>query len=160
MQIKWLGNENFEIRGKQTVVLLGEEKKINNFQIKMPGEYEIGGVFWESYDGIAKIKFENMKLVHLNKFNRSLSEKETEEIGDVDILLVPIGGGEALNAEKAIEVINQIEPKIVIPMSFEDITDFARKFGFTVQAQDELKISVKDLPQEEQKVVVLNAKTN
>jgi len=158
MQIKWLGGENFEIKSKQAMILVGDKKKINDFEIKMPGEYEIAGVFWESDGEISAIDIEGMRLVHLDNFNRFLSEKETEEIGDVDILLVPVGGGETLDSKKAVEVINQIEPKIVIPMCFEDAGNFLGQLGLNVSPQDEIKITPKDLPQEEQKVVILNAK--
>jgi len=49
----------------------------------------------------------------------TLSEETINQIGDVDILFVPVGGFFTLDVEKAIEVVHSIEPKVIIPMHFK-----------------------------------------
>ena len=48
-----------------------------------------------------------------------LNKKQLEEINGVDILAVPVGGKNSLDGKEAKEVIDQIEPKIVLPMHYK-----------------------------------------
>jgi L-ascorbate metabolism protein UlaG (beta-lactamase superfamily) len=101
-----------------------------------------------------------------------LTKKETkpELIGyfeDVDILMLPIGGGEMLDAESATELINQIEPKIAIPMYYkipglkrraDSLEAFLKEAGVNnVKAEEKLLIKKKDLNFEETKIIPLSA---
>ena len=84
-----------------------------------------------------------------------------------DILLVPVGGLNTINAAHAAEVVAQIEPKIVIPMHFETddttlnlepVTKFLREMGVPdTSAQAKLIVSKGSLP-EEPTVVLLDYK--
>lgn len=148
------------------------------FIIDGPGEYEIKEVFIKgiptSYDKsqnqgertIFVIDAEEMILCHLgNLRQKELTSQQIEEIGDVDILLVPVGGDDTLNAEEARKIISQIEPKIIIPMSYRipklkpkvDSADkFLKEMGIkTTEILNKLSIKQKDLPMEEMRVVVL-----
>ena len=59
-------------------------------------------------------------MCHLGDLGHSLPAEDLERIGDVDIVLVPIGGGDTnLTASVAAEVIHQLEPKVVVPMSYD-----------------------------------------
>jgi L-ascorbate metabolism protein UlaG (beta-lactamase superfamily) len=48
-----------------------------------------------------------------------LTGEQVEEIDNVDVLLLPVGGVSTLNAPKAAEVVRQLEPKVVIPMHYQ-----------------------------------------
>ena len=90
-------------------------------------------------------------------------------MGEVDILMVPVGGGATLDPTRAVEVISLFEPKIVIPMhyrhpgltaelaaSLEPIDKFLKEFGATApEPQEMLKVTKSGLPEETQ-VVLLN----
>ncbi len=130
----------------KTDILLSSNKENHNldtikddyFLIDNPGEYEVKGVFVEgiptfnfkkgkeengerSFDGniIYTIEVENIKICHLGNFNqKKLKQDQLEKIGMVDILMVPVGGNNALTAEEAINIIGQIEPGIIIPMQY------------------------------------------
>jgi len=150
----------------------------NPFIVDLPGEYEVGGIMVQ---GIAinkinkeekkeenivfRIEVDGITIVHLGNLKRVLTEKELEELDGVDILLTPIGGGDDFNAKKAIEVISQIEPRIVIPMHYKtkgskaDINDeslFLKEFEIKPTIEDKLKINKKDLPQEGMELIILN----
>ncbi|EKD63152.1 MAG: Zn-dependent hydrolase, partial [uncultured bacterium] len=102
-----------------------------------PGEYEVKGIGIEGYNAFHFAKsaedeknanckiviynffFNGYKICHLSGLGHRLTSELTESIGDVDILLVPIGGNLVIDYKKAIEVIEQIEPKIVIPMYYK-----------------------------------------
>ena len=151
----------------------------DTFLIKGPGEYEVKGVFIKGIQSfhdksqgqerglntIYVIKMEDMVLAHLGDFGEGrLSEEQIEKIGDVDALMIPIGGTYTLNYKEAVEVINQIEPKIVIPMHYKvqglklDIDGpekFLKEMSLAPEkAEKSYKIQKKNLPAEEMKLVL------
>ncbi|EKD62462.1 MAG: Zn-dependent hydrolase of the beta-lactamase fold-like protein, partial [uncultured bacterium] len=108
---------------------VGGSKKV----ITGPGEYEIKGVsvlgfptFHDDKNGelrgkntVYVIYLDGYALCHLGDLGHTLSEETINQIGDVDILFVPVGGFFTLDVEKAIEVVHSIEPKVIIPMHFK-----------------------------------------
>lgn len=153
------------------------------FIIDSVGEYEvknnfIWGVksFHDKVEGTEKgsniiyvIESEDLKVAHLGDLCHLLTDKQLEFVKDVDILLIPIGGaGVTLNAKEAVEVVSQIEPRIVIPMHYktpglkinlDSIDKFCKEIGVCEQPVDKLKITKKELPQEETRVVIMKSST-
>lgn len=151
----------------------------NPFIISTPGEYEIKGVFiygipsfHDNKQGAERgpntlylFEFEGLKIVHLGDLGHLLIDDQLDKLQSVDILLIPVGGIYTINAEQASEVISQIEPRIVIPMHYkipglkenlDGISKFSKEMGIKeTEAIDKLRITKKDLPQEETKVVIL-----
>ncbi len=104
------------------------------FVIDGPGEYEVQNTFVKgifSYhddfkveergvNTIFVIESENMTVCHLGDLGqKELTNEQIKEIGEIDVLLIPIGGGYTLNAKDARKIISQIEPKAVIPMHYK-----------------------------------------
>lgn len=150
------------------------------FIIKKPGEYEIKDVFIKGISSfhdnsqgkerginiIYKIEAEGMKLCHLgNLGQKELTVEQLEEIGDVDILMIPVGGVYTIDSKIAVSVISQIEPKLVISMHYkiqklklniDGVEKFLKLMGVDkIEPQNKLKISKKDLSKEETEIVVL-----
>ena len=80
-------------------------------------------------------------------------------------MLIPVGGKYTLNAKKAVEVISQVEPRIVIPMHYkvpglkldiEGVDKFVKELGIKPTNEEKLKINKKDLPQEDMELVILS----
>lgn len=138
----------------------------NVFVIDAPGEYEIGGVF---VLGISTgkttayvVSMDDLRLVFLSDLKEKLSEKQIEDIDGTDILFLPAG-----DAKQALEVINQIEPSIIIPMAYKLpglkvelplLENFLKEIGQEATAIEKLIISKDKLPLEKE-VVVLNARS-
>jgi L-ascorbate metabolism protein UlaG (beta-lactamase superfamily) len=105
--------------------------------IQRPGEYEIGGVFiigilMTPKDGKKKktqanmlyvFDFDRLTVAHLGNLSYVPSQAEIENLGEVDIALVPVGGGGALTPSQAAEVISLIEPSIVVPMHYKTVQE-------------------------------------
>jgi L-ascorbate metabolism protein UlaG (beta-lactamase superfamily) len=144
-----------------------------------PGEYEIGGVFItgvqtngqarksdEPRNTLYVFDYNGLTVAHLGNLNRVPTQAEVEELGPVHVALVPIGGGNALNAAKAAEIISLLEPAIAIPMRYaipgasdklEPLSKFLKEMGLNeVETQPSLKITSTNSLPEETKVVVLN----
>jgi len=104
-------------------------------------------------------------LVHLGDLGDVLDNKQLEKIGGVDILFIPVGGKYTLDAKKAVEVISQVEPRIVIPMHYktkdskidiDGLDKFIKEIGIEPIYEEKLKISKKDLPSEDMSLVIFN----
>jgi L-ascorbate metabolism protein UlaG (beta-lactamase superfamily) len=155
------------------------------FVTRGPGEYEVRGMFitgvWAYADDqkgkecgrntIFLFHLGDLVVCHLGSLGHTLNSQQVEAIGDVDVLLVPIGENTTLTTTKALEVITQIEPKIVVPMHYEKsangngggdadaLTKFAKEMGLKEwQVQDKLSVKGSDLP-ETTHLVVLEAKS-
>ena len=98
---------------------------LNGFVIEEPGEYEINGVYVQGIPALGEviiylIETEDMKICHLGDFGqKELSPEQLDQLGDIDILMVPIGGVGTIDAKGASKIISQIEPKLVIPMRYQ-----------------------------------------
>jgi L-ascorbate metabolism protein UlaG (beta-lactamase superfamily) len=150
--------------------------------LSRPGEYEVKGVFitgiqtWRGAGARGEAKEENTLFVfefgeltvcHLGDLSQVLSQAQVEALPDIHVLLVPVGGGSALDADKAAEIVSLLEPSLVIPMHYrtpyvnlqlDPLSKFLKEMGATEQApQDTLRVSRSQLPSETQ-VVVLECK--
>ena len=105
--------------------------------------------------------------VNINDLSKVLTQAQVESMPDIDVLLVPVGGGGALDADKAAEVIAQLEPHIVIPMHYltaltmlklDPLPKFLKEMGVTEhEPQDSFRITRSGLPEQTQ-VIVLECK--
>jgi L-ascorbate metabolism protein UlaG (beta-lactamase superfamily) len=145
-----------------------------------PGEYEIGGVFLTAVpvgnhdqngngrNMVFVFDYDGITVGHLGDLTTVPSRKDVEAFGNVDILLVPVGGGNSLPAAKAAEVVNLIEPGIVVPMHYntpevkaklDGLSGFLKQIGMSDQVtpEESLKVNAREIP-EETRVVVLKYK--
>jgi L-ascorbate metabolism protein UlaG (beta-lactamase superfamily) len=159
VQIKYLGKEKFEVRAKDAKINLGYKISVNDFLLPGAGEYEKGGVFVEGISDngniIYLIKSEEMTLCYLGKISHDLREDEAKEIGDVDILFLPLGEEGSISTKKALDLVSKIDPRIIIPMLYSDLAEFKKSEGITDGELDVLKIKKSELPDEERKIIIL-----
>lgn len=149
------------------------------FIIDCAGEYDFKGVLIEGIDSyhdekegaerggniIYRIEIDDISVTHLGDLGHILNDAQLEKLAGTDILLIPVGGKYTLDAKKAVEVISQIEPRIVIPMHYktpdvkfdlDGIEKFIKEIGLTPTYEEKLKISKKDLPIEDMELVILS----
>jgi L-ascorbate metabolism protein UlaG (beta-lactamase superfamily) len=151
---------------------------VKGFQrlIQGPGEYEIGGVFVvgaamhntksepPKYNVAYMFDYDGLNIVHLGDLDHVPAQSTIETMGSVDIVLVPVGGGGALNATQAAEVVSMLEPGIVIPMHYkteesvlelETVERFLKEMGVSrIQQEETLKVTKGSLPEQTQIVVL------
>ena len=150
------------------------------FIISSPGEYEIKDVyilgipsFHDSVNGkergsntIYVIEAEDLKVCHLGDLGqKELQEDQLEKIGEVDILMIPVGGNVTISEKEAQKIMSQIEPKITIPMHYllpklkaklDGVDKFLKSLGIKAMAPEpKLSIKKKDLLPDEAKIIVL-----
>ncbi len=147
------------------------------FLIDSPGEYESKQIFVygiSEYDGgdiptgkiIYSIEVEDMNIVHLGQMSqKDLTDSQLEQIENADVLFVPIGGHDSLNAKQAAHLVQAIEPRIIIPIYYKfpgsklplDAADlFVKELGTSkVENTDKVRITARDLPQDESRLIIL-----
>jgi len=144
------------------------------YDLTGPGEYEIGGVF---ITGIATaddtrpapnviylFDYDGLTVAHLGDMQKVPSQTQIEALELVNVLLVPVGGGNSLNAAQASELVSMLEPNIVIPMHYhipklkvklEGVDRFLKEMGVTdPKEESSLRISSTNLPEETETVLL------
>lgn len=147
--------------------------------LKGPGEYERKGIsirgilsYHDDSQGaerglntIYSIKAEDITVCHLGDFGQSdFQDHQIDDIGSVDILMIPVGGKYTIDAKAAVKLIGEIEPKVIIPMHYktpglkvdiDGVDKFIKELGLTPEKVDKYKIAKKNLPVDDIKLVVI-----
>lgn len=170
------------VYGKANIILCSQDKDCVTDAFKgeikvfdSPGEYSALGVdilgisaSAEKFENtIFVVRSEDIRIAHLGRLRRSLEEKELEKLGVVDILFLPVGGGDFLDAKRASQMVRTIEPKVVVPMMFDfsgtpyaldDVQKFLVEMGVSeVKKQDKWVFKKKDLPEKGVEVVLFSS---
>lgn len=142
------------------------------FVISGPGEYEVKGVTvrgfaseseyggGKSLNTIYSITLEGMNLLFLGALSfPTLPQAAKQELDDIDILFLPIGGSGVLDHAEGYKLAVQLEPSIVVPMHYtpETLKRFLKEAGEDIAPVDKLTIKRKDLEGKEDEIVVLQA---
>jgi len=147
------------------------------FVIDQPGEYEVKNIFISSvktwHDNkqgqdrgeniIYRFDIEGLSLAHLGDLGHVLDDEQLDQLGNIDILFMPVGGTYTLNAVSAAKVVRQIEPRMVIPMHYRDpkvkfkldsVNAFRKEMGGQAETAKKLKITKKNIPSDEIKLII------
>ncbi len=110
--------------------VLGNPQVVEDTDIIEVAGVQIKGIasFHDAHGGrergpntIFRISAEGLALVHLGDLGHMLTERQIEEIGRVDVLLVPVGGIYTIDARQAVSVVSELQPKVVIPMHYNTL---------------------------------------
>jgi L-ascorbate metabolism protein UlaG (beta-lactamase superfamily) len=155
--------------------------------LRGPGEYEIKNVVitglttYHKTDGNLSpernvaffFDFDGFTVGHLGDLGQIPHQRQVEDLGEVDVLLVPVSGSNTLDVARITEVISLLEPKIVVPMhyqhaglssalaeSLEPVDKFLKELGVSEpQTESMLKLTKSGLPEEPQ-VILLTVSTS
>ena len=152
----------------------------NPFVVNGPGEYEIKGIkiigcasFHDPEQGrqrgsntIYLMEIDKIRLCHLGDFGQEkLTDQQVEILGQVDILMTPVGGVYTINGRQSVRVAEQLEPHLIIPVHYKlphlkleiaGLDDFLKELGLNKKpAVEKLTLKKKDLVGREMEVVVL-----
>lgn len=175
MDIISLGHASFRIKGKLATVVTDPykfSKRVETdivttsqkqeltmidghpYVIAGPGEYEVKGVgvvgIQAGSTTLYRIEIDGVAIVHLGTLDRELTSAEVDELDGVHMLMVPLAFA------RAVSVINEIEPMVVIPMNYEkpQLDTFLKEIGKEAIPQVKLNITKDKLPAEMQIVVL------
>ena len=144
--------------------LPGKTEGAKPFVANGQGEYEISGIYIKGVGSNGRdntvyvLTLEDISICHLGALSKEMDPSLKEAVGEVDILFIPIGGGELLDPQKAAGAAIHLEAKVVIPMNYNEsqLKQFIKEFGAgEATAADKLTIKKKDLAEKKGEVVVL-----
>lgn len=151
------------------------------FVISTAGEYEVSGIsifgyptFHDNTNGsergsniIFAIVIDGVTVVHLGDLGHELSDSFIEKLGNVDVLLCPVGGHYTINGKVAVELIQEVEPSYIIPMHYktdahdaeqfgmlDTVADFQKSFGVSVEPVKSLTVNMGTMPEQTTLVVL------
>ena len=146
------------------------------FVIDHPGEFELKGIYVQGVAVPMKdpkksttifwLDVEGMRVVHLGNLETMLSADVLEKMDGVDILMLPVGGS-GLELKQAVKLVNDIEPRVVIPMHYAQegvnigtklgsVSAFLKEMGASnVKPIDRMLFKKKDLPDAEDTQVIV-----
>ncbi|PIP87114.1 hypothetical protein COW81_01975 [Candidatus Campbellbacteria bacterium CG22_combo_CG10-13_8_21_14_all_36_13] len=144
------------------------------FVIDGPGEYEVKGVFVKGFPSksnydkkdllntIYTVKLEDMNICFLGALNeKELSTAFLEDLEDINVLFVPIGGDGVLDPVEAYKLAVKLAPNVIIPVHYDGDKDkmlstFLKEEGNTdIKPIDKFTIKKKEIEQMEGEIVVL-----
>lgn len=149
--------------------------------IDRPGEYEVKGAMISGVPARLHIDesgnrstaysvlIDGVNVVIAGNIAGKLDQDEVEQLGSVDVLVVPVGGnGLTLDAEGAAAVVAQLEPGYVVPVHYDDgvtkyevpqsgVDKFLKEMGTQVEPESKLRVNTKEAPAETQVVVLTRA---
>lgn len=143
------------------------------FVIDSPGEYEIKNVFINAQETgddkdkiiVFRLDVEGVSFGFLAGLLKTINGPVIEYLEGVDVLLIPVGGGDVLNASQAMAAVNQLEPRVIIPIQYRSkhypiayntVNNFVKEFGTKeFDTVNKLKIGRKDLPVNERRLILL-----
>jgi L-ascorbate metabolism protein UlaG (beta-lactamase superfamily) len=107
------------VQGKPEVVKGGGLKTAKGIQFKGVATYHDGSRGkLRGANIVSCFTVDDIKLCHLGDLGHILSQSQMEEVGTVDVLFVPVGGSFTINAAEAVQVCDQLSPRLIIPMHF------------------------------------------
>lgn len=172
-----------QLKLKSDVVTISHDAQGHNYATAVtgnmhsltgPGEYEIGNVFITGIvtnneeakrNIVFMFDFNGVTVAHLGDMSAVPKQNQIEALEQVNILLVPVGSGNSLNAAQASELVSMLEPNIVIPMHYtmpglkldlDGVDRFLKEMGVTEPTEETtLKISKGNLPEETETVILI-----
>lgn len=139
---------------------------IDGFEIKgVPTKHDNEGGNKRGNNIVYCVAAEGLKLCHLGDLGHALTEQQLQEIGKIDVLMVPVGGYYTIDAKTAVQVVNQIKPKLVLPMHYKPenssislpiagVEQFNKLLGWDIVKVDELEVSQSSLPPKNREIIL------
>jgi len=160
----WDHNATGRLAGNPVLVRGTGEFDIDSFKITgFPSFHDKARGEERGINTMYRIGVEGINLLHLGDLGHLLSPEEHAALGKIDILMIPVGGVYTINADEAYQIVQALNPQIVIPMHFKTphlcfdlapVEEFTSKFDSVVK-KPFLEITL-DKQQEQTGVIVLD----
>jgi L-ascorbate metabolism protein UlaG (beta-lactamase superfamily) len=164
----WDHNNISAVLGKPFVVDNSKNRVVKSIKIKGIDTFH-DNVFGKERgpNRVYRFDIDNIRICHLGDLGHVLTQQQVEEIGQIDILLIPVGGSYTINATDASLVCERMQPKIVIPMHFknsrcdfpiDDVSPFLKIMKKVKTTEyDEIEITSDKLPTSMEVMVLIPA---
>ncbi|MFC1925946.1 MBL fold metallo-hydrolase [Chloroflexota bacterium] len=108
------------VKGKPAVVDVLGKKSVKGIEfLGIPSYHDDAGGKQRGKNTIYRFTVDGIKICHMGDLGQQLDASQINEIGEVDVLLLPIGGHFTVDARGANKISNKLKPKVVIPMHYK-----------------------------------------
>jgi L-ascorbate metabolism protein UlaG (beta-lactamase superfamily) len=160
----WDHNNVAGVRGNPVVIRGSAEIKGINFKA-IPTFHDNSSGQARGKNNVICFELDRIKVCHLGDLGHVLTKDQIIEMGEVDLLLTPVGGFFTIDARQATQICDQLKPRVVIPMHFKTekneqpitgVDEFLRgKKNVTRLDTSEVEFKAEKLPAATQ-IIVLN----
>lgn len=152
--------------------------------VEGPGEYEICGIsiigigtFHDDKKGSLRGKntvyvyeIDGLRIAHLGDLGEVLADEQVSQLGNIDVLMIPVGGEYTIGPKEAVRVVGAIDPYFVIPMHYkvdglspefsklEPVETFLSECGLTVERMDKFSLKREDILEDQSTKIILLSK--
>ena len=112
-------NNAAAVRGNPAVVRKTTEVKGINFR-GIPTYHDEAAGKERGNNTIFCFEVDGVKVCHLGDLGHMLNERQAAELGEIDILLTPVGGFYTIDAATASQICDQLKPRVIIPMHYRN----------------------------------------
>lgn len=153
------------LRGEAKIIKEAGRHLVDGFEITgIESLHDDAGGSKRGKNLIFSIMVDGLRIVHLGDQGITLTPGQLEQIGQADIVMIPVGGTYTVDAAQACQIVQQLNPKVVLPMHYQTealtfniapVSEFTKLFApGQVQTVDSAELQLDTLPAE-QKVYVL-----
>ncbi|HZD59237.1 MAG TPA: MBL fold metallo-hydrolase [Anaerolineae bacterium] len=138
--------------------------------VESPGNFEFGSTIIEGIQSyhdevmgekrgknvIFKIFLNQLIIAHMGDYGQpKMMDEQLDALRGVDILLIPVGGTYTIDAEQAVEVVQRVEPKIVVPMHYKtrdcvikvaSVEPFLQRVSIVKRKEGSVQVSASEIP--------------
>ena len=117
------------------------------------------------------LEVDGLRIAHFGDLGHKLSEKLMEQMGDIDVLMIPVGGEYTIGHKQAVDIAKEFESPYVLPMHYKmpgmneevfgklsGVDEFLKELGYEVERSDKLNIKKELVNHDQRKTVVLEKK--
>ncbi len=151
-----------EVEKKTVEEKITISKKQKIFHIDTPGEYELGGLMVRRNidQNYYILDEEFIRVIYIGNISKEVKADDFKNLGDVEVLIIPVGDGENFPEFDVIEkIISTVDPLLLIPSGFKTenmkiefdlktAEDFVKQAGYT-NVQNEKVVSITGAPEKE-----------
>jgi L-ascorbate metabolism protein UlaG (beta-lactamase superfamily) len=162
-------NKSELILGKKMVITTAGEYEIMGISIiGLEVDHDVSGGEERGKNVIYIFEIDGIRLAHLGDLGHKLTDKTIEQVGDIDVLMLPVGGEYTIGPKDAVDVAKEFSPPYIIPMHYKvnginekifgklaGVEDFLKESGYDVERLDKLSIKKDLINYETSKVVIL-----
>ena len=166
MDITKISDSTFKIKGKTGIATVNEDGPTlesltgeSSKTFKGAGEYEVAGISVigiKTEEGTVFVyEVDGLRICYLGKLTKKLSDTKVSQVGDIDVLLVPV-------ASESVEMVQQIESYYVVPFGYkneEELEKFLKETGLVVERMNKFSLKKEELIEDSTaQIVVLTNK--
>ena len=118
MRIEWFGQSAFKLSSGEATVFIDPFGDMSALAAIASEHDDVAGTA-RGPNTIFVFALDGLRVAHFGDFGQAaLRDEQAAAVGEVDVLIVPVGGGPTVGADQARAIVERLAPKWVVPMHY------------------------------------------